>query len=132
VRVQLSVQAEQADAQRSGPAGAARSLVAEPDGDIRLDRRRPQRTAREQRLQAPYARFGHPVALLFIGSERFELRPDIPCAEPELQPPRREDVDEGRFLRDVQRVAQRCQQDRGADPQRPGPDRQGSGEGEGL
>jgi hypothetical protein len=84
VRVQIPVQAEQADAERSGTASAARPLVPEPDREIGLDRRRPQPAPREQRLQAAHARLGRLVAPFFVRPERLELRPDVSRAETEL------------------------------------------------
>jgi hypothetical protein len=47
VPVQIPVQAKQADAEGPRPAGAAGPLVPEPDRELRLHRRRPQRTLGE-------------------------------------------------------------------------------------
>ena len=56
-----------------------------------------------------------------VGTEEFELRDAVPGPEPEVDAATRHDVDQRRLLGDLDRMVERRDHDRGAEPDAPGP-----------
>ena len=113
---EITVDAEEADAEATGAAGALRALIAEPQRDRILDRGRRDAAFGPQLTQLTHPGVGGRITASDVRAERLELGDAVTRTQSELESPARHDVDDRGFFRELHGGAQGREQYRSSDP----------------